>query len=412
MILADPTAEAPCLSSPQFRLEWPGGVLPLDGAISVGQAGDNRVTLRDPLVSRHHCIFETTADGLVLRDLGSKNGTFVNGVRAHAVRLHGPATIALGATRMRVAVVRCAEILLGDSEPMRRLRQQVAVLATTRLPVLVLGETGTGKELVAQSLHKESGRAGAFVPVNCGAIPKELVESELFGHERGAFTGAALKRPGVFQEAHEGTLFLDEIGELGLPLQSRLLRALESGVVRPVGADREVRVDVRVVAATHIDLRRAVEEGRFRQDLYYRLAAAIVSTPPLRRHADDIPRIADHILGELAEELGGCELTNDARERLRLHPWPGNVRELKNVLRRAATLRGPLIRAEDLELGEPRLQPGEEEIIRLEGRSLTEIERDVISRALTRSNGSRRQAAQLLQIPKSTLCDKIRRYGL
>jgi two-component system NtrC family response regulator len=301
--------------------------------------------------------------------------------------------------------------IVGESEPMQRLRRRIEVLAATDLPVLVAGETGTGKELVALALHRQSGRRGAFVPLNCGSIPKDLVESELFGHERGAFTGATARRAGVFQEADGGTLFLDEIGELPPALQPRLLRALESGVVRPVGCDREVAVDVRVVAATHVDLQAAVAAGRFREDLYYRLAAAVLATPPLRARAADVALLCRHILDELP---GHCRITERAVERLAAHRWPGNVRELKNVLRRAAAIGGPLIDHLDVEI-DPPVRSGDDDagaLLRVDGRSYLELEREILERTLRRFHGNKRAAADALKIPKSTLCDKVRRYGI
>jgi DNA-binding NtrC family response regulator len=285
--------------------------------------------------------------------------------------------------------------------------------------VLICGETGTGKELVARALHQQSGRRGGFVPVNCGSIPRELVESELFGHERGAFTGAAARRHGLFQEADGGTLFLDEIGELPAALQPRLLRVLETGVVRPVGADREVRVDVRVLAATHVDLREAVNVGRFRRDLYYRLAAAVVATPPLRARREDIGPLARRILDE---EPGACRLSEGALRALEAHSWPGNVRELRNVLRRAAALHGSLLQADDLmlcidpmaneEVARYGASDDDGDLVRIDGRAYLDIERDVLARTIERHRGNKRAAANALQIPKSTLCDKARRYGL
>jgi len=219
---------------------------------------------------------------------------------------------------------------------MRRLRERVARLLPTSLPVLIQGETGTGKELLARALHEDGPRrARPFVPVNCGALAAELVESELFGHERGAFTGAVTRRPGRAAEAHGGTLFLDEIGELAPALQCKLLRLLQQGELQRVGADRPLAVDVRVVAATNRELRALVERGAFRADCYYRLSAFTVRLPPLRERAGDVLLLADRLLAGCARELGRAVPVLDAGARVVLarHHWPGNVRELENVLR-------------------------------------------------------------------------------
>jgi DNA-binding NtrC family response regulator len=396
-----------------LRLPW-GDEVPLDHSFSIGQSRQNHLVLRDEKVSRRHCAIEVGGGRVLVRDLGSTNGTYVNGLRVPAAELSSGALLSLGSTRLPVVVDDRASPLVGQSPAMRRLRHQIGVLAGKALPVLIHGETGTGKELVARALHDEGGRTGSFVPLNCGSIPRELVESELFGHERGAFTGAAARRAGVFQEADGGTLFLDEIGELPLALQPRLLRVLESGVVRPVGANREIAVSVRVVAATHVDLRQAVAAGRFRQDLYYRLAAAEVTTPPLRGRGEDIRALAARFLDE---EAGSCRLTDPALDALAAHDWPGNVRELKNVLKRATALHGPEIDVADLALGRasaPSAAPdgADLEVVRVAGRPYLEIERDVLAKALLRHGGNRRAAALSLGIPKSTLCDKARRYGL
>jgi DNA-binding NtrC family response regulator len=390
-----------------------GEAWPLDRPLRIGKAGDNELILQDDWVSRYHCVIETGASRPRVRDLGSKNGTFVNGLRIGAAELEINSVLALGNTRLRVSLEEEPHTpLLGETELMRELRRQIDDLAPTELSVLILGETGTGKELVARALHDRSGRAGAFVPVNCGAIPRELVESELFGHERGAFTGAALRHKGLFQEADRGTLFLDEIGELPLELQPRLLRVLESGLLRPVGQSREQRVSVRVIAATHVDLWRAVELGRFREDLFYRLEQACIVTPPLRSRAADIPLLAHHLLAELCEHGSGHALSGPALELLKSHHWPGNVRELRNVLRRAAALAGPVLEPSDLRLTGRSRTPHSEGAIRIDGRPFLEIEREVLEWSIRRHGGNKRAAALALQIPKSTLCDKAKRYGI
>lgn len=248
--------------------------------------------------------------------------------------------------------------LIGDSAAMQAVRATIARVARTMAPVLISGESGTGKELIARALHACSHRAsGPFVAVNCGAIPAELLESELFGHKRGAFTGATSDRPGLFQAAHGGTLFLDEVAELPLPLQVKLLRVLQERAVRPVGALTEEPVDVRIVSATHKDLAALVHEGRFRHDLYYRLNVIPIQAPALREHPEDLPVIAQAILQRLALREGlpvPPRLSEAALQRLRQHPFPGNVRELENLLERALALHpGAELQAEAIELPAP-----------------------------------------------------------
>jgi DNA-binding NtrC family response regulator len=310
-------------------------------------------------------------------------------------------------------------LLIGDSPAMREVRRQLARFAPSELSVVIFGESGTGKELVARSLHEASGRRGALITVNCGALPRELIESELFGHERGAFTGAQRRHLGCFGEAEGGTLFLDEIGELPLELQPRLLRALENRAIRPVGAARELPVDVRVIAATHRNLEQAVSSGQFRADLYYRLCALEITVPPLRQRSEDIPRLVRHFLDEIGQkiELHGrrCTIADAELDALRRHPWPGNVRQLRNALLRAIHLAGPELRAADLCDASSSLvkttasPPGLSPVV---GRSFAEIERQILLDALSHTGGNCRAAAELLQIPKSTLHDKLRRLGI
>jgi two-component system response regulator PilR (NtrC family) len=248
--------------------------------------------------------------------------------------------------------------LVGDSPAMHAVRQTIQRVARTMAPVLITGESGTGKELIARALHACSHRAsGPFVAVNCGAIPAELLESELFGHRRGAFTGASADKPGLFQAAAGGTLFLDEVADLPLAMQVKLLRALQERAVRPVGATTEEPVDVRLVSATHKDLARLVQGGQFRHDLYYRLNVIPIHAPALRDHLPDLPAIAQAILERLAQRDGlprAPTLTPAALDRLRAHPFPGNVRELENLLERALALHpGPVLDADAFTLLTP-----------------------------------------------------------
>jgi DNA-binding NtrC family response regulator len=381
--------------------------------LTIGSEPDNDICLtEDPCVSRRHCVIAPCEGRVVVRDLLSTNGTWVNGVRVPHAELRPGTVLTVGGTRLRVVMdERTDAAIVGESAAMQRLRSDIARLAAVPLPVLIHGETGTGKELVAKALHDQSGRRGQFVPVNCGSIPKELIESELFGHERGAFTGASARRNGLFQEADGGTLFLDEIGELPETLQTRLLRALENGVVRPVGATREAMVNVRVVAATHVDLERAVADGRFRRDLYYRLAAAVITTPPLRARRSDVPLLAERILQEEAAMGVRCQLSGTAMAALMEYPWPGNVRELKNVLRRAAALGGATLEPHDLTFGST-LASVDDDMVQIQGQTFEQIERQVLERTVRRCGGNQRAASEELRIPRSTLNDKLRRYGI
>ena len=240
--------------------------------------------------------------------------------------------------------------LLGTSPPIERLRETIAKVARSQAPVHITGESGTGKELVARMIHEQGSRAeGPFVPVNCGAIPGELMESEFFGHRKGSFTGAVADKTGLFQSAEGGTLFMDEIADLPLPMQVKLLRVIQEKTVRPIGQTAEVPVDVRILSATHKDLRALVASGQFREDLYYRINVIELRVPPLRERGSDILLLTGHILARLSAERR--ELTPEAEAKLLAYHFPGNVRELENVLERAVALSGNVITAEDIQIG-------------------------------------------------------------
>jgi two-component system nitrogen regulation response regulator GlnG len=332
--------------------------------------------------------------------------------------------------------------ILGQDVALKAEIARAALVAPTHTPVLVGGESGTGKELIARLLHELGPNPeGPFVAVNCGALPRELAESELFGHERGAFTGAAARRAGWFEEASGGTLVLDEIGELPLELQPKLLRVLETGRLRRVGGAGEIGVRVRVVAMTLRDLEAEVRRKTFRADLFYRLSGFRIRLPPLRERRGDVALLAEAFLAEIAGEVGPRHLETSALAALAAASWPGNVRELRNVIRRAAILTSGRpdgrIDADVLELPEPapfRLAdaapadpsdagdwrppppppppPAPPDTVALRGRSLRDIERDVFQWALDQNGGSRRRAARALSVARSTFCDKVRRYGL
>ncbi len=296
------------------------------------------------------------------------------------------------------------EGMIGRSAPFQQLCQMISRVAPSPSMVLIEGETGTGKELVASAVHKESGRTGPFVPVNCGAISSELIESELFGHLKGAFTGAQQAREGLFSYADGGTLFLDEISEMPLPLQAKLLRVLEEKTIRPVGGEREIAVDVRIVAATNRDLTKEKDEGRFRADLFYRLNVVTLLIPPLRERREDIVPLVEYFTQVLAGQLGLQDVPfdlSDFRE-LEAYSWPGNVRELKNMVERCLLLgRFPS------EL----LKPGKSDNSSVAGYpvswTLEEAEKDHIRKVLARSGENKTQAARILGVSRKTLTRKL-----
>ena len=308
--------------------------------------------------------------------------------------------------------------LLGESAAMQRLRELISRVARSQAPVHITGESGTGKELVARLIHDSgSRRDAAFVPVNCGAIPSELMESELFGHRKGSFTGAVADKPGLVQAAEGGTLFLDEVADLPLPMQVKLLRLIQERTVRPVGEQRETPVDVRILSATHRDLGELVAAGRFREDLYYRLNVIELQVPALRQRLEDVPEMAQMLLARLGRRSGteARTLSPDALARLQQYSYPGNVRELENILERAMTLcSGQAIRAEDIQLRAGPSAPSEERDdggSDLEGQ-LEDIERDAIVRALEENRYNKTATAKQLGITFRALRYRIKKLGI
>jgi DNA-binding NtrC family response regulator len=301
-------------------------------------------------------------------------------------------------------------ILIGNSPPMVELYKKIALAARSDSPVLVTGETGTGKELVARSLHQFSHRRDRpFVPVNCGALTETLLESELFGHERGSFTGAVASRKGLFEQAQGGTLFLDEISETSPGFQVRLLRALQEGEIRPVGGHHVIQVDVRVVAASNRDLQELLELGKFRKDLFYRLSVVHLEVPPLRERSDDIPQLANHFLQQSSERTGRqLRISPEALQALMEYDWPGNVRELENVIERVAVLKTDLkIGAEDLAFLQPAQEPDD-----LSLNELGLVEREKIVEVLRECSGNKAEAARRLGIERKSLYRKAKRLGI
>lgn len=310
--------------------------------------------------------------------------------------------------------------LIGQSEAMREVFKAIGLAAATDAAVLILGESGTGKELVASALHRHSNRAsGPFVRVNCGALPEGLIESELFGHERGAFTGADRQKPGRFERAIGGTIFLDEVGELPLPAQAKILRVLQQREFERVGGTETLRTDARVISATHRDLTKEVAAGRFREDLFYRLNIARIVIPPLRERPDDVPVLAEHVLRRVERRQGWGELSlsPDALRVLQTRQWPGNVRQLENALARAViAARGRTILPEHLDPEDPAvgslaLASDLDDALPLRA-LLAEVERRAIQRALTACNGNRTRTAERLGISRRQLFDKIREYDV
>ena len=322
--------------------------VPLEGVCTVGSGADATLRLRDDRVSALHLEVKPDGARFLVRDLGSTNGSFYEGSRLEAVEVSAGAVFKVGHSTLRIEPVsRTLEVrpsasrrlgeLVAESVSMREVFAVIELAAPRDVTVLVTGETGTGKELVARALHDGSPRRrGPFVTIDCGALPESLLESELFGHVKGAFTGAQADRKGAFARADGGTLFLDELGRVSPGVQSRLLRVLEARTVKPVGADHERPVDVRVIAATPTSLESAVAQGTFRADLFYRLSVITVELPPLRARREDLPMLVDELLRRRGFDVGAVRGEN--LDRLKGQRWPGNVRELRNVLERALVL--------------------------------------------------------------------------
>jgi transcriptional regulator with GAF, ATPase, and Fis domain len=385
--------------------------------VLVGEGPACAIRFGDRQISRRHAALDFVGQRLRITDLGSKNGTFVDGVAVVEAFLRGGETIRIGGTAVRVergepraapeipAATRFGR-LIGASLEMRRLYPLCARLSASQVPVIIEGETGTGKEVLAEALHEEGPRApGPFVVFDCTSVPPGLVESELFGHERGAFTGAVGTRKGVFELAHGGTLLIDEIGDLERALQPKLLRAVERSEIRRVGADRPIKVDVRLLAATRRDLDQAVQEGRFRDDLFHRLAVTRIELPPLRERRGDISVLVHHFCRQLGGDIADIPVDvmfNWERER-----WPGNVRELRNAVARQLALgelaaRGPAAPAEAASPGEATRAPTDvfERILALDlpfprarDRVLGEFEQRYVERVLRAHGGNVARAA-------------------
>jgi two-component system, NtrC family, response regulator AtoC len=419
----------------------------------LGRVPESDVVIDDPSVSRRHAML-TVSSRITLEDLGSTNGTTIQGRRLLAgergvlamgtVFEVGSATLvlqrtaALGGTRHRTPPEMPGTVVRDPA--MKRLYEMLDVVAPTGLSVLILGETGVGKEVFAEALHRRSSRVGApFLKLNCAALPESILEAELFGYEKGAFTGATQTKVGLFEAADEGTLFLDEVGDMAPSTQTKVLRALESGEVMRLGSSSTRKVDVRFLSAANRDLRKLVASGGFRADLFFRLNGITMTLPPLRNRPDDVLPLAEVFLERAARKLRKPPpgLGDEAREALAKHPWPGNVRELRNVIERAVVLcRGEVLKLEHLLLQESELEPftvptpattplpsppaDEPVTLRLPLRPVApelkgkveEFERAQILEALGKTGGNQTRAAKLLGIARRTLIKKMIRHGI
>jgi len=438
----DPSAQA-WVDVPRLKLKPEGGrplTIDLDGplAVLIGRDPACDLVIKAPSVSGRHAKLERRDDGLWLTDLGSTNGSFVNDVAVERARVTPGDTIRLGDVTVSLQTEDEPTLILPDkaqalgpmvgaSEQMRLLFGVIKRVARTDLTVLIQGETGTGKELVARTLHDLSARAkGPFVVVDSTTLSGDLANSELFGHEKGSFTGADAQRPGAFERADGGTVFIDEVGELSADVQSRLLRVLETHTFTRVGGNTPLRSDVRVVAATHRDVLAMVAAGEFRQDLVYRLNEVGLLLPPLRARREDVPllvaRLVDQLRTRLGPDAGSCTFSEAALAAIAEYDWPGNVRELRNYLARVlAMAAGTQVDVGDLlpmgtsgglaAVGVPTPRSAATSAA-TNPETLRDMEVRMIRDALSRADGNRAKAARELGIPVSTLKDRLKRYDL
>lgn len=405
--------EAVLTETHPLKREFPIG----KNTFTVGKNKDNDVVIFDEYVSGYHFKIEFRDGKFFIKDLQSTNGTFLNQHQVVEAALSDNAMIEIGQTKFKFFAEQKKETvkpvqkdyffgMVSDHPSMKEVFGLIESLRNSNSTVLIQGETGTGKELIARALHENSPRqSGRFISVNCGAIAKELIESELFGHEKGAFTGAVNQREGLFELAHGGTLFLDEIGELPIDLQPKLLRVLETGEIRRVGGSKNIHVDVRVITATHRDLPREIAAQRFREDLYYRIYVLPIVLPSLRDRKSDIPALVRHFLA------GKKDLHSEALAKLMSHHWQGNIRELKNVIERANLISGSsqLINSSHIVFANVATTPIAPAKTNM---TLEEIEKIAIREALEKNRWKKTETAAKLGIAKSTLHEKVKKYGL
>ncbi|MBX2810860.1 MAG: sigma 54-interacting transcriptional regulator [Myxococcales bacterium] len=414
------------MSEPHFErgfsssawLRWQERFIELrtDQTFSIGSEADNDLVLQDGFVSGYHCQILYMDSGWRITDLHSTNGTRVNGLKVQHAELRQGVTIdvgsaSLGFAQNRDEIPASTHGMIAESPAMRGVFRLVERFAESQEPVVVLGESGTGKEGISRALHDASSRAEApYIALNCGALAASIIESELFGHVKGAFTGALTDKKGAFEEASGGTLFLDEIGELPLELQPKLLRVLETQRVRRLGSTTEIPIKTRIVAATHRNLVNSIAAGRFRQDLFHRLYVLIVEIPPLRERPEDVRALIRHFL-QLDTTIPPRALSEDALGGLLAHTWPGNVRELRNVIVRALLIsEGSLLTAQDLHFSGEAFNSAAKGSA--EGVTTDAVERARMVAALEQSGGNRAAAARSLGVSKSTFYDRMRRMGL
>jgi transcriptional regulator with GAF, ATPase, and Fis domain len=395
--------------------------------IRIGKAADNHLRLADPAVSRYHCAIERTARGLMLRDLRSSNGSRVGGCWVESAYLVPDVPIQIGSSVLQLFVATVdnaqpappavAPRVLGSSPAIHRIVSLLPRLAHAGTTLLIEGETGTGKSMIAELVHRMGPRAdGRFVVVDCGTLPPSLIDSELFGHERGAFTGASERRIGMFEAAEGGTLFLDEIGELPLEVQPRLLRALEERTIRRVGSVKPVHLDLQIVAATNRDLSGAVARGQFRADLYYRLDSVRLTIPPLRERREDIPALVEHFCRRTRPAVG-ADLVERMKVEFAGRPWPGNVRELRNAVERAVLFED--LTGEVTAVVSP-APPGEPPrpvafdipFSASKGLAIESWERTYLTALMSQAAGNLSKAARMAQIDRTHLRELLRRHRI
>lgn len=382
--------------------------------LTIGRDHCNSVRIDDPFVSARHVRIEKKARGYLLKDMQSSNGTFLNGTAIIEAYLNNNDKISVGESTFIFSKINKQSSQLSSQNPSwNKQLERLPAIANTDYTVLIIGPSGTGKEVVSHWIHKNSQRgSGPYVTINCSALSESLIESELFGHVRGAYTGATDDRKGAFEAARRGTLFLDEIGDLPLSLQPKLLRALENNEIRPVGSDKTIKTNVRIIAATHKNLKHKVMKNEFREDLYHRLNICRVTPPPLIERMEDF----DALFYNFAKEHK-VAFSFTAIEKLKNHIWPGNIRELKNlVIRAAAYFPGKRIEADDIhQLIDKEDSPDHSSLTIPHPEELPpmkEIERDLILQKLQKHFGNQRRAAEDLQMPKSTFHDKLKYYQI